>query len=278
VDQQTLNNRRRGQRFQRSFPVKCRVSKGTFQPTTALDVSVTGLRMQANRNYAVGSVVTVHLKPSPSQLMSIQAEVVWSSPKNSSNYEVGLHFTEGNQADLAWLQKWLTGSESPLASANGEPALGEWSSSSFPTYDSLGIPDRKVGDAPPLFASSAPAFVERMAYLPSSPAPVRWASDAPANSNNGHRCSCGAEFALKVELASHCQREKHVAANNEDLSALAGVAVPVKKADPAWAALKVMVVSGLLLASSIIVVSGAVKFYTTWLPSIAATARIQPDR
>ena len=116
----SYGDRRQSERLLRSFPVKCRITKGIFEPTVALDISSTGLRIEANHNYTVGSEVTVHLKPSPMRPMSLQAQVMWTSPKNESNYEIGLHFTDGPEPDFIWLRKWLlAGIESTLASQGG---------------------------------------------------------------------------------------------------------------------------------------------------------------
>lgn len=255
------HERREGERFQRPVALKCRVNKGTFQPTEALDISVSGLRMQANRNYTVGSQVTVHLKPSPTKLMSLQAEVVWTSPSSGNNFQVGLHFTDGPSCDFAWLRKWLLGSEE--ASSSPRQSFRPAPLPLLSDIPEAPLPQRPlVGDAPPLFSSSAPLLQE-----PSQMDVFNWGGDAPTSSSGAHRCSCGAEFPLRVQLALHCQNERHEVA---PLCTEAPAPAPKVRRQIPWG--KVVIV-GLLMASTCVSL-GTLRFYSNWLPSINFTAAL----
>ena len=116
--------RRQGERFERCFSAKCEAGNGQFNPSSILDISITGVRMEAAHKYTVGSQVALHLKPESSRFISLLAKVVWVSRKaGSSAYEVGLHFVNGLAADFAWLRKWLKLPELPTTRETGRTSV-----------------------------------------------------------------------------------------------------------------------------------------------------------
>jgi len=107
---ETISKERRdGQRFAKSFPVKCRTSQHhPLSSSSALDISTTGVRILAKHNFRPASRVTLQLSPTPARQLQVQAEVMWVSPNSgSTGYEVGLRFLEVLPADFLWLKKWL---------------------------------------------------------------------------------------------------------------------------------------------------------------------------
>ena len=263
-------NRRQEERCFKSFPVKYRLPRDIFQPSKVFDISATGVRMEANSLHLVGTTVTLHLRPEPERLMSLQAQIVWINRKNGTTaYEMGLHFTDGQPADMAWLRCWLTGA----TSARNEM---EYVPSERPRPAAPSIVSNFNGNRNGNPSYAGPASQNGGSFGRSD---LRLSPMRQVPKGSGFRCSCGAEFALRVELAIHCENERHEAAPAG--APVDEVATPTT-APAAQAASNSeekshqgLVWGALGIAFSGLVAGGILQFYSTWMPLLSQAQQLQ---
>lgn len=97
-------DRRVNDRFYLDFSSKYRSTASTFRASRTLDLSLSGVRVELDESLAIGSTLTLNLRPEPLKNLSMQGKVVWCRPSwKDGVFEAGIEFSDGCKADVAWL-------------------------------------------------------------------------------------------------------------------------------------------------------------------------------